>query len=1393
MPFDSNNHFLTIEDDDIPLDTFDRELLAQLEEQNPQPVATMRGSLLHRFTEDSVLPESPAIGHYSSSPDTSFQSSPLRRYFRPSQSRITPSPGFSEYQYVPAHLNNRPEHTEGSSSSRKGTSASPSLPRQISLSHAPPVVQGIHLIETKVLPDRFRALFPYPVFNAVQSKCFPHIYETDHNVVVSAPTGSGKTVIMELAICRLVNNLKDGLFKLVYQAPTRALCSERFRDWSKKFNSLGLQCAELTGDTDYTQSRLVQTASIIITTPEKWDSMTRRWRDHSKLMQLIRLFLIDEVHVLNETRGAALEAVVSRMKSVGSNVRFIALSATIPNSEDIATWLGKNDTLQHLPAHKEHFGEEFRPTKLQKFVYGYPCTGNDFAFDRLLGSKLPDIISKHSNKKPMMIFCCTRNSAISTAKELAKLWSNTVPQRRLWAGPVRMPVVRNTDLRALVNSGVAFHHAGLDSDDRHAVEKAFLEGKLSIICCTSTLAVGVNLPCYLVIIKNTVCWQEGGCKEYTDLEMMQMLGRAGRPQFDDTAVAVILTKKERISSYEQLVSGTMQLESCLHLNLIDHLNAEISLGTVSDIQSAIKWLAGTFLFVRLRRNPTRYKLKENADRIDEDEMLQQICHKDVKLLQETGLINKQGPFKSTPYGEAMAKYYIKFETMKIILELHPRAKISEILSAISQAEEFHELRLKAAERPFYRELNRAHGIRFPIKVELVQNTHKISLLIQSELSAVDFPSAEQFQKHRLQFQQDKAIVFTHLNRLIRCIIDCQIHNEDGVAVRNCLELARSFVSRVWENSPFQMKQIDQVGVVAVRKLAGAGISSIQELEETEAHKIDMILSKNPPFGMKLLARLAEFPKLRVTMKMLGKVSKHGGSVMVNFKADIGFLNEKTPTTFHKRPVYVCFLAELSDGRLLDFRRLSAQKLQNDHEILLSAEIKSSLQHITCYVMCDEIGGTCQYAELKPDVPDLFFSADILDMDKTFLMNTSRRRNGDGPKQKAVIQNDIFEDDDIPDDAFLEAVHGFDGHQPQERGSIDRASSKSRKNERRMSEHLVDLDDVQPVTLENGKYNCNHKCKDKSTCKHFCCRKGLDKPPKMHSKNAPTKSRQNERTKSKSQLLLFTNGHGKTSNKDSQGNTDFDMVEYLDLTQPSKEEQPKKQIASEWHVLNSKATRMANLDIASTQATLPKASVSKAGNRKRSNTRRRRSSSEYDDSSLDELFSPARPSLNSFTGIYSPTVNTGLDLDDDFDQILGSINTQPSNNIQDVLASPVSKTLGPHDTFLHNADNSSLLDKQDTQTQASYDKSLGYEPETATTKRKVEPLSDATNISNHASKRPKIDMQTLTDDNANMTIHDDAYSTDKVQSNLIHQSESQNKNIDELLLQEFGDIVNFSGF
>lgn len=94
--------------------------------------------------------------------------------------------------------------------------------------------------------------------------------------------------------------------------------------------------------------------------------------------------MIDEVHILGKDRGATLEAVVSRMKSLTSEIRFIALSATVPNSQDIATWLGKNHLEQQLPAIREKFGEQFRPVQLEKHVCGYQATCNDFAFDSML-------------------------------------------------------------------------------------------------------------------------------------------------------------------------------------------------------------------------------------------------------------------------------------------------------------------------------------------------------------------------------------------------------------------------------------------------------------------------------------------------------------------------------------------------------------------------------------------------------------------------------------------------------------------------------------------------------------------------------------------------------------------------------------------------------------------------------------------------------------------------------------------------------------------------------------------------------------------------------------------------------------------------------------------------
>ena len=193
------------------------------------------------------------------------------------------------------------------------------------------------------------------------------------------------------------------------------------------------------------------------------------------------------------------------------------------------------------------------------------------------------------------------------------------------------------------------------------------------------------------------------------------------------------------------------------------------------------------------------------------------------------------------------------------------------LSVLVEAEEFHEVRFRSGEKALFKSLNSANGIKFPIKVDIALPTQKRSIIFQAELGGVDFPSDEQFVKHKKQYHQDKAILFSHIHRLIRCVIDCQIQRQDAPATRHALELARSLSTRVWDNSPLQMKQIPNIGPVAVRKLVTAGINSLEALEQAEPQRINMLLSRQPGFGEKVLDTLRSFPKLRVFVKIMGKV------------------------------------------------------------------------------------------------------------------------------------------------------------------------------------------------------------------------------------------------------------------------------------------------------------------------------------------------------------------------------------------------------------------------------------------------------------------------------------------------------------------------------------------
>jgi ATP-dependent DNA helicase HFM1/MER3 len=258
-------------------------------------------------------------------------------------------------------------------------------------------------------------------FNHFQSEMANVLCHSDDNVVVSAPTGAGKSTIFEMAMARFFTmdlmaqevtapsvtrpHSLSKARKILYIAPSKALCEERYEDWSRRFQTLklGIEVAMITGDAADPGSSFgdLISAHFVIATPEKWDSMTRRWSENFFLMASVKLLLVDEVHLLgDETRGWCLEVVVTRMKTIHraaqavstttedlrsssypytnpsaikSTFRMVAVSATLPNIAEVADFFLANEAYA--------FDDSFRPIPLAKHVMAMGQLGkNEWKF-----------------------------------------------------------------------------------------------------------------------------------------------------------------------------------------------------------------------------------------------------------------------------------------------------------------------------------------------------------------------------------------------------------------------------------------------------------------------------------------------------------------------------------------------------------------------------------------------------------------------------------------------------------------------------------------------------------------------------------------------------------------------------------------------------------------------------------------------------------------------------------------------------------------------------------------------------------------------------------------------------------------------------------------------------
>jgi activating signal cointegrator complex subunit 3 len=161
------------------------------------------------------------------------------------------------------------------------------------------------------------------------------------------------------------------------------------------------------------------------------------------------------------------------------------------------------------------------------------------------------------------------------------------------------------ELRELFDSGFGIHHAGMLRSDRNLAERSFAAGALRVLCCTATLAWGVNLPAHTVIIKGTEIYsaEAGGFIDLSVLDVMQVFGRAGRPQYDTSGEAVLITTHDGVPHYIRSLLHQAPIESKFIKALPDQLNAEIAAGQVVNVDEAVTWLSYTYLYIRMMRNP----------------------------------------------------------------------------------------------------------------------------------------------------------------------------------------------------------------------------------------------------------------------------------------------------------------------------------------------------------------------------------------------------------------------------------------------------------------------------------------------------------------------------------------------------------------------------------------------------------------------------------------------------------------------------------------------------------------------------------------------------------------------------------------------------------------------
>ena len=529
-----------------------------------------------------------------------------------------------------------------------------------------------------------------------QEEALAHVL-AGKSTVIAVPTASGKSLIAYLGILKKVLEGK----KALYIVPLRALATEKYQEL-KEFESLGIKVGKTVGDFDAPEPEL-QKLDIIVATSERADSLLRH---RSDWMYEIDVVVADEIHLINDsTRGPTMEVTIVKLKELNPRMQFIALSATIRNSIELADWL-----------EAKHVKSDWRPVELKEGIFfndSIEFSDNTAKSIEAQGDELSSIVLDTVNDGgQIIVFVNTRRSSESVAEKVGKALKKSFSEEEqadmealaeMLSSKEEEPTSTGARLARCVSGSSAFHNAGLTDSQRRFIETSFLSRKLKCIVATPTLAAGINLPARRVVVRDTTRFDSNfGNVPIPVLEIKQMCGRAGRPQFDPFGEAVLIArskgaKRRLMENY--ILAETEAIRSKLGSEpaLRTHILATIATGYATNTEELMGFIDKTFYAHQMDVWTIEHLIESMLD-----------------FLEDSGLIvSDHDDFKATKFGKRTSDLYIdplSAVMMKEAIDNSVGKKANELalLHVCSSTPDVYQLYLRKADQEWIYDLLEAN-------------------------------------------------------------------------------------------------------------------------------------------------------------------------------------------------------------------------------------------------------------------------------------------------------------------------------------------------------------------------------------------------------------------------------------------------------------------------------------------------------------------------------------------------------------------------------------------------------------------------------------------------------------------------------------------------------------